>query len=183
MGQSLVETARGALAPRRVGDGDIATALAVCGGAVLASARRDGARGQPAALPGLAAQVLDGAAPPDAVAVGVGPGGFTGLRAAIALASGLAAGWGVPCHGVTTGEALAAALPDWQAAGREVWSVTTAGRGGLVLERAGEAPVLLTSAPLRFHVRAIADRIRPGTPVLAQTEIFPRARIRTIDTL
>ncbi len=48
---------------------------------------------------------------------------------------------------------------------------------------AGEAPVLLTSAPLRFHVRAIADRIRPGTPVLAQTEIFPRARIRTIDTL
>jgi translocator protein len=41
MGQSLVETARGALVPRqpgRVSDADIATALAVCSGAVLASA-------------------------------------------------------------------------------------------------------------------------------------------------
>ena len=41
MGQSLVETARGALVPRqpgRLSDSDIATALAVCGGAVLASA-------------------------------------------------------------------------------------------------------------------------------------------------
>lgn len=38
MGQALVERARGALAPRRVDDKEIATALAVCGGAVLASA-------------------------------------------------------------------------------------------------------------------------------------------------
>jgi len=38
MGQDLVETARVALAPRRVADTDIAMALAVCGSAVLASA-------------------------------------------------------------------------------------------------------------------------------------------------
>jgi flagellar biosynthesis protein FlhA len=47
----------------------------------------------------------------------------------------------------------------------------------------GEAPVLLTSGGIRAHVRAIVDRIRPGTPVLAQAEIFPRARIRTVDTI
>ena len=48
---------------------------------------------------------------------------------------------------------------------------------------AGEAPVLLCSAGLRPHIRAIIERLRPSTPVLAQTEIFPRARIRTIATI
>ena len=44
----------------------------------------------------------------------------------------------------------------------------------------GDAPVLLTSGVVRAHVHAIVERIRPGTPVLAQAEIFPRARIRTV---
>ena len=44
----------------------------------------------------------------------------------------------------------------------------------------GEAPVLLTSGGIRGHVHAIVERIRPGTPVLAQAEIFHRARIRTV---
>jgi flagellar biosynthesis protein FlhA len=48
---------------------------------------------------------------------------------------------------------------------------------------AGETPVLLTSAGIRFHVRAIVERMRPNTPVLAQTEIVPRARIRTVGTV
>jgi flagellar biosynthesis protein FlhA len=47
----------------------------------------------------------------------------------------------------------------------------------------GETPVLLTSGLIRFHVRAIVERIRPATPVLAQAEIFPRARIRTVGTI
>ena len=47
----------------------------------------------------------------------------------------------------------------------------------------GETPVLLTSGGIRFHVRAIVERIRPNTPVLAQAEIFPRARIRTVGTI
>ena len=45
---------------------------------------------------------------------------------------------------------------------------------------AGESPVLLTSAGIRFHVRAIVERIMPSTPVLAQSEIYPRVRIRTV---
>ena len=47
----------------------------------------------------------------------------------------------------------------------------------------GEAPVLLTSGGIRLHVRAIVERIRPNTPVLAQAEISPRARIRTVGTI
>ncbi|HXA25033.1 MAG TPA: flagellar biosynthesis protein FlhA, partial [Acetobacteraceae bacterium] len=48
---------------------------------------------------------------------------------------------------------------------------------------AGETPVLLTSGGIRSHVRAIVERIRPTTPVLAQAEIHPRARIRTVGTI
>ncbi len=47
----------------------------------------------------------------------------------------------------------------------------------------GDAPALLTSGAIRMHVRAIVDRIRPNTPVLAQAEIFPRAKIRTLGTI
>ncbi len=47
----------------------------------------------------------------------------------------------------------------------------------------GEAPVLLCSAHVRPHIRAIVERLRPATPVLAQTEIFARARIRTLGTI
>jgi len=50
-------------------------------------------------------------------------------------------------------------------------------------QSAGETPILLTSAGIRFHVRAIVERIRPATPVLSQSEIFPRARIRTVGTI
>jgi flagellar biosynthesis protein FlhA len=49
--------------------------------------------------------------------------------------------------------------------------------------QAGEVPVLLTSGHIRLHVRAIVERIRPTTPVLAQAEIFPRARIRTVGNI
>jgi flagellar biosynthesis protein FlhA len=48
---------------------------------------------------------------------------------------------------------------------------------------AGDTPVLLTSGGIRSHVRAIVERIRPSTPVLAQAEIHPRARIRTVGTI
>jgi len=50
-------------------------------------------------------------------------------------------------------------------------------------QNSAETPVLLTSSGIRFHVRAIVERIRPATAVLAQSEIFPRARIRTVGTV
>ena len=48
---------------------------------------------------------------------------------------------------------------------------------------AGDGAVLLCSGPIRSHVRAIVERLRPATPVLSQAEIFPRARIRTVGTI
>jgi len=118
-------------------------------GEVLAHAAIDGARGHAATLPALAQRVLL-AAPGgfDAVAVGVGPGGFTGLRAAIALARGLALGAGVPCLGVTTGEALRAALGPGGDAGRAVWCAVDTKRGRIALERPGASPLLLDPAAL-----------------------------------
>jgi flagellar biosynthesis protein FlhA len=55
-----------------------------------------------------------------------------------------------------------------------------------VYERAssgGELPVVLSSGAIRAHVRAIVERVKPGTAVLSQLEIFPRARIRTVGTV
>ena len=48
---------------------------------------------------------------------------------------------------------------------------------------ASEGAVLLCSGPIRAHVRAIVERLRPSTPVMSQSEIFPRARIRTVGTI
>jgi len=47
----------------------------------------------------------------------------------------------------------------------------------------GDTPALLTGGAIRQHVRAVIERVRPSVPVLAQTEIFARARIRTLSTI
>ncbi len=54
----------------------------------------------------------------------------------------------------------------------------------MVFESASsEGAVLLCSGLVRPHVRAIVERLRPATPVLAQAEIHPRARIRTVASI
>lgn len=80
---------------------------------------RDPVRGQGDAFP-LVRRALDagGATPLELTgfAVGVGPGSFSGVRAALALARGLAAAEGLPVVGVNTAAAMArryrAAHPD-----------------------------------------------------------------------
>lgn len=108
------------------------------GGGISAARQAEAARGHPALLPRFAAEVLAeagiAATALDAVAAGVGPGGFTGLRAAIALAEGLAHGTGLPLIGVTTGEALADALPEAARDGRAVWAAIDNRRGRVVVE-------------------------------------------------
>jgi flagellar biosynthesis protein FlhA len=47
----------------------------------------------------------------------------------------------------------------------------------------GEAAVLVCSGGIRAHVRAVVERFRPQTTVLAHAEIHPRAKIRTVGTI
>ena len=47
----------------------------------------------------------------------------------------------------------------------------------------GEVPVLLTSPVIRPYVQSVVERFRPGTIVLSQNEIHPRARIKTFGTV
>jgi len=46
--------------------------------------------------------------------------------------------------------------------------------------REGEAPVLVTSAAIRPFVRSLVERFRAQTTVLSQSEIHPRARLKTV---
>lgn len=76
---------------------------------------------------------------PELVGVVVGPGSFTGLRASVAFAHGLAAGCGCAVVGVTVGEAMAPAL---HAAGMappaRLLCCTIARRGRVFIETSGQ---------------------------------------------
>lgn len=119
-------------------------ALLDCGD-VLAEQSLPGGRGQHHLLPVMARNVLAAAPHPDAIAVTIGPGSFTGLRASIALAHGLAAGL-CPVIGVTVAEALAeaVALPD----GWALWTAIDSRRGRIFLDQgSGFSAVALASIP------------------------------------
>ena len=49
--------------------------------------------------------------------------------------------------------------------------------------REGEAPVLVTSPGIRPFVRGIVERFRAQTSVLSQSEIHPRARLKTVGSI
>lgn len=139
---------------------------------VLMERAQEGAHGQAAALPPLAEAVLQGEI--GAVVVGVGPGSFTGLRTAIALAQGIGLARGIPVIPVTTGEALVA-MAD---AGLPAWAATENRRGDLFLERPGEAapcvvaeldlprPAQLTRIMGDGAPRAVARMLARGWPAV-----------------
>jgi flagellar biosynthesis protein FlhA len=46
--------------------------------------------------------------------------------------------------------------------------------------QAGDTPVLLTGPVIRPYVRSIVERFRPQTVVMSQSEIHPKARLKTV---
>ncbi len=98
----------------------------------------------------------------DVIAVVVGPGSFTGLRASLALAHGLALGAGAAVVGVTVAEALAPALRAL-ADGEAVWCASQARRGRVFIERPD-----LDDAPIHA---AMLDALPPcDGPVLVAAD-------------
>jgi len=49
--------------------------------------------------------------------------------------------------------------------------------------QSGEIPILLTSPATRTYVRSIIERFRAQTPVMSQSEIHPRAKLKTIGSV
>jgi len=160
-------------------DGSLARASAALwvDGAVLARRALAGDRGQPTALPPMAEELLRDGGALDAVAVVVGPGGFTGLRAAIALAEGIALGRGVPLIGVTTGEALAAAVPEALRAGRAAWAAIDTKRGRIALERIGAGTLGAEAPPIVLEEAALP---RPNGPVAIMGDAAPVVAARLL---
>ncbi len=89
------------------------------------------------------------------IAVGIGPGSFTGLRTAIALAQGVAAAAGLPLHGIPASEAFAAAFPTLQ---RPLWVAIRARRDRIFLIRD-------TTSETRAEAYADAAIPRPPYPI------------------
>lgn len=122
----------------------------VASGGLVSQHRAPGGRGSAAALPALAARALSDAgleaAALAAIAVTIGPGSFTGVRAALALAQGIGLAAGIPVIGVTVADAIRAATT----ATRPVWIAIDSRRGRIFLdtdEGVGSVPLDALPAP------------------------------------
>jgi len=126
---------------------DLSIAIAEPTGARIAEDAWSSAHRQSAELLPRLLSLLDGAArslhDTTAIGVGLGPGSFTGLRVAVALAKGLASGLAVPIYGVPSLAAWLLADPAASAA------IARAGaRDAYVLARGEAAPVITDAAEL-----------------------------------
>ncbi len=101
-----------------------------------------------------------------ALAVGTGPGNFTGTRIAVAFARGVALARGIPAIGITGFDSIA------QAAGRQppFWAVIAATRGQIYAQRFGDGP----ATPVILEEAAVATL---DAPVIRQSDLTAAALI------
>jgi len=122
------------------------------------------------------------------VAVGVGPGSFTGLRVGIALGQGIAVGLGIDLVGVGSLRAMAAAVPSDRPGSR--WALLDARRGEIFLaayDQGGNellAPVAIPPADIESRMAEVSA---PETRILLGEvlEVLPStsgARLRSHET-
>ena len=172
--------------------GDECAAGLVVDGVAVAERVQAGGRGSAASLPALVQDVLReaGIAGPVAVAVTVGPGSFTGVRAALALAHGIGLGAGVPVRGARVGNAIRAAIAgSWGAPvgalwGASIWVATDSRRGRVFLDTGTEVLAVALDALLRppgpvvvagDAAQAVAARLaEQGVEVRVSPEARPR---------
>ena len=153
------------------------TATAACSaavwqdGATLAVRRRDMARGQSEALLPMIRDVLAEAGVAvtdlDLLAVTVGPGSFTGIRIGIAAARGLALATGLRCVGITTLEAMAAAVGDDERSTADIVVAAIDSKRGDVFVQAFDRALHPLEAPSAANPDRAAARLPPGRLILA----------------
>jgi tRNA threonylcarbamoyl adenosine modification protein YeaZ len=136
----------------------------VAGGQLLVARQIDATQGHAARLPVMVREALAEAAVGtfslSLVAATVGPGSFTGIRASLALAHGIALAAGVPVVGVTVGEAMADSLPNLGE--RQLWVAIDSRRGRVFLERKdGVVSVPLAALPTAAGKIAVAGNAAP----------------------
>ena len=150
----------------------------VAEGVVLAEASEGGDRAMGERLAPMAAAALRSAglaaSALGAVAATVGPGSFTGIRAALALAHGMALAAGRVPVAVTVAEAIAAGLPVFGE--RALWVATDNRRGRVFLDIGG-----------RLAAVSLADLPEPEGPVAvagdAAVAVMARLAARGCDVL
>ena len=131
-------------------------ALLEADGTIVAARDEVIGRGHAERLAPMIAEMLDGHIP-SRILVGVGPGSFTGIRVAIAAAHGLALGWEVPVHGMSSLALLAAGAP-------------------------GEGPVAVANGGGHGELFVQSFGRGPLSPLGPAESLRPEAAARVIDT-